>query len=368
MKKSMRILVLVLAMMMALCCSAQAITQSEIQGVWDVDLKPIFAEQGIPEDQFDAFMTMIGGMSMTIEFTADQKFVMETVAAGETQRQETPYTLQGDAIVLEDGTRSTLTLNGNSLTILDPDGTTLVLTRNGAADTATIEGNADVVYGNSIVGVWDMDILSLMKMSGASEEDLADMEAYLSLMTATMEFTEDGRCIMVATALGQEVAREETTYKVTGNTIELDGAPAQYTLNGNTLTITESDITMTLTRNTTAEPTVTPVAPAASAGSVVGVWNMDVLAVLEMGGQMTAEELEEMKPIIALMSATMEFTADGRCIMVVSALGEETNREEMSYSVEGNTLYMNGSPNQFVLEGNTLKINGAGGMDLTLTK
>ena len=362
MKKTMRIFVLAVAMMLALCCSAQAITQSEIQGVWDVDVKELLISQGLEAADVEALLAIVD-MSMTIEFTADQKMIMKTDAAGEVSTEEYAYTLTGDYIVADGNMRSTLKRTGNELTMKDPDGTTIVMTLHGAG-AAPVAPAAD----NGIVGVWDIDIMAVMKMSGASDEEIAEMEPLMGLMSATMEFTADGRCIMVATAMGQEVSREEAPYKVYGNTIELEGDPATYVLEGNTLTITESDITMTLTRNTTAEPTVTPVAPAASAGSVVGVWKLDVLSVLEMSGQMSAEELEEMKPLIALMSATMEFTADGRCIMVVSALGEETNREEMSYSVEGNTLYMNGSPNQFVLEGNTLKINGAGGMDLTLTK
>lgn len=367
MKKTMRILVLALAMMMALCFSAQAITQSEIEGIWDVDLKPVFAMQGIPEDQFDAFMTMIGGMTMTIEFTADQKMVMETVVAGETESQEMPYTLQGDAIVLEDGSRSVLTLNGDSLTILDPDGTEMIMTRHGAENTAVIEGNTDVVYGNSIVGVWDMDIVGLMKMNGVSDEELAQMEPLLALMTATMEFTEDGRCIITTTAMGEE-SKEESTYKVYGNTVEMDGTPAQYAIEGNTLTITEGEYSLVMTRNTTAEPTEPAVTPDASAASVVGVWNMDVKAVLQMAGT-TEEDMAQIEPLLALMTATIEFTEDGRCIMVTTALGEEASREEMEYSIEGDIMYMNGGACQYVLDGNTLTIIGEGdGLSLTLTK
>ena len=242
MKKTMRIFVLAVALMLALCCSAQAITQSEIQGVWDVDVKELLLSQGLEAADVEAVLAIVD-MSMTIEFTADQKMIMKTDAAGEVSTEEYAYTLTGDYIVADD-MRSTLKRTGNELTMKDPDGTTIVMTLHGAG-AAPVAPAAD----NGIVGVWDLDIMAVMKMSGASDEEIAEME-----------------------------------------------------------------------------------------------------------------------PLMGLMSATMEFTADGRCIMVVSALGEETNREEMSYSVEGNTLYMNGSPNQFVLEGNTLKINGAGGMDLTLTK
>lgn len=362
MKKTMRIFVLAVAMMLALCCSAHAITQSEIQGVWDVDVKELLISQGLEAADVDALLAIVN-MSMTIEFTADQKMIMKTDAAGEVSTEEYSYTLSGDYIVADGNMRSTLKRTGNELTMTDPDGTTIVMTFSGAAPAA-----APAAADNGIVGVWDIDIGTVMKMSGASEEELAEIEPFMSLMTATMEFTADGRCIMVATAMGQEVSRQVAPYKVYGDTIELEGSPANYVLEGNTLTIKENDVVITLTRNTTAAPTEAAATVAPAAGDIVGVWKLDVVAVLEMSGQMTAEELEEMKPILALMSATMEFTADGRCIMVVSALGEETNREEMSYSVEGNTLYMNGAANQYVLEGNTLKINGAGGMNLTLTK
>lgn len=362
MKKTMRIFVLAVAMMLALCCSAQAITQSEIQGVWDVDVRELLVGQGLEAADVDALLAIVD-MSMTIEFTADQKMIMKTDAAGEVTTEEYAYTLTGDYIVADGNMRSTLKRTGNTLTMTDPDGTTIVMTLHGAG-AAPVAPSAD----NGIVGVWDLDIMAVMKMSGASDEEIAEMEPLMGLMSATVEFTADGRCIMVVMALGQEASRQEAPYKVSGDTIELDGAPAKYVLSGNTLTITENEYSMILTRSGAAADVEPTAAPAASVGSVVGVWKLDVKTVLETTGQMTAEELEEMDAVIALMSATMEFTADGRCIMAVSALGEEVNRQEMSYSVEGNTLYMDGIAQQYEMNGNTMIIHGAGGVDLTLTK
>ena len=107
MKKTVKMLAVVLALMLGLCCSAQAITQSEVEGVWDVDLKPVFAAQlGIPEDQVDMVLEMIGGMTMTIEFTADKKMIMETITAGEVGREEYDYLLIGDTMMLNDGSSS----------------------------------------------------------------------------------------------------------------------------------------------------------------------------------------------------------------------------------------------------------------------
>ncbi|MBE5787979.1 MAG: hypothetical protein E7324_10685 [Clostridiales bacterium] len=245
MKKTVKMLAIVLALMLGLCCSAQAITQSEIEGLWDVDLKPIFVMQGIPEDQIDAFLELIGGMTMTIEFTADRKMVMETTVGAEVSREEYEYLLIGDTVVLSDGTNSVLTRSGDTLTLVDPDGTEMILTKHSASAAAPAASSVA-----DIVGVWSIDVGKMLDMIGIPEEEVAEIKPYLPLMSATMEFTADGRCIIATSLMGEELSHEEASYTVDGDIIALDGAPAQYTLVGDTMTIVEDDLELVLIRKT----------------------------------------------------------------------------------------------------------------------
>lgn len=362
MKKTVKTMLLALVLVICMCCSALAITQSDIQGVWDVDLKPIMVEQGIPEDQIDVFMQVVGGMSMTIEFTADQKFVMETVVGGEAEREEYPYQLQGNMVVLEDGTRSEVIVDGETLTILDPDGTRMVLTRHGAADTGA-------VTADGVVGVWNMDINAILMMSGMSQEEYDQVAPFMSLVTGTMEFTADGRAILLITVLGEEADREEYTYSVDGTTMYMNDGEAQYTLEGDTLTIYgQNGMNLTLTRNDAAAPviptaTVAPVAQ--NSNSVVGVWAMDVMEMMRLGGA-SEEELAQMEPLVGLMTATMEFTADGRVIINISALGT-TDTQETTYVVEGDQIIIEGDPATYTINGDTMIIE-AEDVTFTLTR
>ena len=75
---------------------------------------------------------------------------------------------------------------------------------------------------------------------------------------------------------------------------------------------------------------------ACSSSSIVGKWKMDIKSVLTMSG-MSEAEYEQMKPLIGDMSATMEFTEDGKVYLVVTAMGQ-SETEEQTYSVDGDRI------------------------------
>ena len=99
--------------------------------------------------------------------------------------------------------------------------------------------------------------------------------------------------------------------------------------------------------------------------SIVGVWKMDIDAVLEMAG-MSKSDYEAVKSLIGEIEATVEFTKDGKCILKVSMMGQ-TETEESEYKVDGNILYMNGDPGEFKINGNKLTLTYEG-QSLTLTR
>lgn len=244
MKNCLRLFCMVMVLVMALCSSALAIEQSEIEGVWDVDMKPFLVAMGFPEEELDVYLELLG-MSMTMTFTPDQQIIMETVAGGEVTQEKFTYTLEGEKILMSDGSESQLVREEDTLTIIDPDGFAMVLTWH----------QEEVVIDSEIVGVWAIDMHAIMAMAGMdlagmSEEEAAEMEALLAMMSATMEYTVDGRAIMSITMMGETDA-EEHSYELQGDQIIMDGMngqPMDFVIEGDTLIITEGETTLTLTR------------------------------------------------------------------------------------------------------------------------
>ena len=97
-----------------------------------------------------------------------------------------------------------------------------------------------------IVGKWNIDVNSLLEMTGASPTDLEMIES-LGGMSATMEFTKDGKCILEMSVMGQTETQEQT-YTLEDGKVLLDGAPGDYKVEGDKLTLTADGLTMVLTR------------------------------------------------------------------------------------------------------------------------
>ena len=79
---------------------------------------------------------------------------------------------------------------------------------------------------------------------------------------------------------------------------------------------------------------------AVSQADIVGVWNMDMNAILNMMGE-DEETIETMKPFLSMMKCTMEFTAEGTYAMKMSFLGEEENMEG-NYELADGKISMDG--------------------------
>lgn len=100
---------------------------------------------------------------------------------------------------------------------------------------------------NSIVGVWKMDVGSLLQQVGMSESEYEAMKSLLGDMEGTVEFTSDGKMITKVTAMGQ-TQTQEGTYTVEGDKLTMDGSTGTYKIDGNKLTLTQNGMSMTLTR------------------------------------------------------------------------------------------------------------------------
>ena len=99
---------------------------------------------------------------------------------------------------------------------------------------------------------------------------------------------------------------------------------------------------------------------ACGSNSIVGVWKMDITAIMEMAG------LSGMESVADMIEGTMEFKNDGKAIMTIYFMGQ-TQTQEFTYKVDGDKLTMNGGTSTFKINGNKLTIT-ENGMTLTFTR
>lgn len=98
--------------------------------------------------------------------------------------------------------------------------------------------------GGSIEGTW--------KLTGGSGEGLGnDFTQALQMITSmggslTMTF-KNGKVTLDMSILGQS-QQEESTYKVNGNKLEIEGSSVEFTIKGNTLTMSADGTSMTFER------------------------------------------------------------------------------------------------------------------------
>lgn len=98
-----------------------------------------------------------------------------------------------------------------------------------------------------LIGKWDIDTKSLYIMAGVPEDQVEEFKSMVGDMSGSMEFTKDGKIIMIMTAMGQ-TNKEENTYTVEGNKIVINGDPAEFKISGKTLTLKHETFDLTLTK------------------------------------------------------------------------------------------------------------------------
>lgn len=216
---------------------------------------------------------------------------------------------------------------------------------------------AGTLTKQDLLGRWKLDMGSVAEMLGRGE-NTEEMQLLLQGMTYIVEFTEDDRMVM-RILMPEEVSAAEETYSVADGQLYIKGYPVPAALENDVLTLTEGERTLVMYRfiDEGAEP------PAAQGGAnaegmvgredLIGLWelNMDSLPAL-----LGLENLDEsVMAVVQLMTCTIEFTADGTCIMTLRVMGEETT-EKGEYAVKGGQLLWNGRLSDLKLENNVLTI------------
>lgn len=138
---------------------------------------------------------------------------------------------------------------------------------------------------------------------------------------------------------------ETMSYTVEGDTIVVNGVADEYKIEGNTLWLTEGDITMIFTRDGAA-----PAAAAADDG-ILGEWD-----IVSLTGDAIGEDGAEMLDMIKAMGGTMtiEFT-ETEMIMKAVIFGQ-TTEDAIPYTIVGNEITIDGDAVPYTLDGNTLTI------------
>lgn len=372
MKKFVTALLLVLILVLGLGCAAHALTQEDIQGEWQADMQTVLDTLGITADQYEMLKTIGGEMTIITEFTADRRCIMKVDFAGETEKEEFSYELFDKYLIVNGGESViVLMLEGDTLCMTESDDFEMTFIRKGAA---VIDDDIEVVSApalsdsQSVVGVWDIDVEAAMQMIGMSNEEYDAIQPFLNRMSVTIEFTADGRMIMRSNFMGQEDVSEEY-YEVKGNQIFVDGEPKEYVIEGNTMTLTEDGSSRVLTRHTSddeEEPAVPVLPPEATIdGAILGEWEADYAHIMAFSG-LSDEEYTSVEPFFGMMSASMEFTADGRLLFKSNVMGQEQVNEE-TFRTENNVLYVAGDQVEYTIEGDTLSMV-IGGETFTLTR
>lgn len=138
---------------------------------------------------------------------------------------------------------------------------------------------------------------------------------------------------------------ETMSYTVEGDTIVVNGVADEYKIEGNTLWLTEGDITMIFTREGAA-----PAAAAADDG-ILGEWD-----IVSITGEGVGDEISQSLEMIKAMGGTMtiKFT-ETEMVMKAVVFGQNIE-EAMPYTIVGNEITIDGDAVPYTLDGNTLTI------------
>lgn len=224
------IVVLVLTMLLAVYGAMAEETTDTVIGVWDIEPYDLMVMLGTPKENLEAQKDIIAEMRTTMEFTEDGRLIMAATQQDETMTREFSYSVQGDWMYI-DGESAPYSIVDNVLILFydydDADVAYVCMTRQRTKTAA-----------NGIIGVWEMDKPTLLRMMVMTSEQFDQFVAENGEAGMSYEFAEDGTIIASITMYGvtQEIMRG--VYTIDGDRMVLDGELCTVVIDGDKLTLT----------------------------------------------------------------------------------------------------------------------------------
>lgn len=88
-----------------------------IVGLWVVNMEETMIADGLSAEEAKETVAAMGDAKMTYEFTADGRLIGTQTMNGENMTEETTYTLDGDKLIMGEGSTAVYKLEGDKLTI-----------------------------------------------------------------------------------------------------------------------------------------------------------------------------------------------------------------------------------------------------------
>ncbi|MBO2516071.1 MAG: hypothetical protein CW338_02170 [Clostridiales bacterium] len=334
--------------------TSPAADPSAVIGLWDAD-DYVCQGYGMSPDDLAA-----GGISCTMEFTADNALIISIQMGDYADVMEQAYAVDGDTLYINGEPNSWYIENGDL--VFGSYGMFITLHPLTAAEAPAPAAEEPA----GLTGLWNANDF-LCKMYGTTEDAI---RAIYGDFSYTMEFTADGKLIATLTAYGYPDSTE-SEYYTEGSTLYINGEPSAWEIRNGNLIISSEGIEITLIPmdGEAVPPAEEPVpaeepAPAeepvpAEDGFIPARWN----AIDYLCKRMGMDEATLLARYSDL-TFTMEFTADGKLLMVQASGGRESVQEQ-TWSVDGGTLYINNIAGTWEMEDGNLII-GMGGITFTL--
>lgn len=126
MKLGKKLVAVLMMLMIVLCLTACGEKKEEakpaeapktIVGLWVVNMEETMIADGLSAEEARENVAAMGDAKITYEFTADGRLIGTQTMNGETVTEETTYTLDGDKLIMGEGSSAVYKLEGDKLTI-----------------------------------------------------------------------------------------------------------------------------------------------------------------------------------------------------------------------------------------------------------
>ncbi len=99
----------------------------------------------------------------------------------------------------------------------------------------------------SVLGQWSVNVDGILQMTGLTQEEYDQFKKRGIEQTVIMDFNNEGIVAITMSVAGQYV-KDYQPYEIKEDKLIIAGDPADFKIDGNTMTITQDDIKMTLAK------------------------------------------------------------------------------------------------------------------------